>query len=115
MDRAARTLSEVKASPGRGARRLLRFGTGTIELLDESYNANPASMRAMLAVLARTEPAPGGRRLLAMGDMRELGGRADELHAGLADAVAASGAAPGVPRRPAQEAPRAEPDAAQNG
>ncbi len=62
-------------------------------MLDESYNANPASMRAMLAVLARTEPAPGGRRLLAMGDMRELGDRADSFHAALADAVAASGAA----------------------
>jgi len=91
--RAAATLAEVKASPGRGARRWLEFGSGKVELLDESYNANPASMRAMLAVLARTEPAPGGRRLLAMGDMRELGERADELHAGLADAVAASGAA----------------------
>ncbi|HYD06151.1 MAG TPA: UDP-N-acetylmuramoyl-tripeptide--D-alanyl-D-alanine ligase [Reyranella sp.] len=92
LSEAAATLAEVKASPGRGARRWLKFGSGTIELLDESYNANPASMRAMLAVLARTEPAPGGRRLLAMGDMRELGDRADELHAGLADAVAVSGA-----------------------
>jgi UDP-N-acetylmuramoyl-tripeptide--D-alanyl-D-alanine ligase len=91
--KAAATLSEVKASPGRGARRRLRFGAGSVELLDESYNANPASVRAMLAVLARTEPAPGGRRLLAMGDMRELGEFADDLHAGLADAVAASGAA----------------------
>ena len=71
----------------------MRFGGGTIELLDESYNANPASVRAMLAVLARTQPAPGGRRLLAMGDMRELGEGADAYHAGLADAVAASGAA----------------------
>ena len=62
-------------------------------MLDESYNANPASVRAMLAVLARTEPAPGGRRLLALGDMRELGEGADAYHAGLADAVAASGAA----------------------
>ena len=62
-------------------------------LIDDTYNANPASVRAMLAVLARTEPAPGGRRLLAMGDMRELGEHADDLHAGLADAVAASGAA----------------------
>jgi UDP-N-acetylmuramoyl-tripeptide--D-alanyl-D-alanine ligase len=43
--------------------------------------------------LARTTPAPGGRRLLALGDMRELGEYADSLHAGLADAVAASGAA----------------------
>ena len=93
VGRAAATLAEVVASPGRGARRRLKFGAGTIELLDESYNANPASVRAMLAVLARTEPAPGGRRLLAMGDMRELGDGADAYHAGLADAVAASGAA----------------------
>ena len=57
VGKAAATLADVKASPGRGARRLLKFGTGTIELLDESYNANPVSVRAMLAVLARTEPA----------------------------------------------------------
>ena len=92
MMQAAEALAEVKASPGRGARRRLKFGEGAIELLDESYNANPASVKAMLAVLARTEPAPGGRRLLAMGDMRELGEGADAYHAGLADAVAASGA-----------------------
>ena len=90
---AAATLVEVKASVGRGARRRLNFGTGTIELLDESYNANPASVGAMLAVLARTEPGPGGRRILALGDMRELGEGADAYHAGLAEAVAASGAA----------------------
>lgn len=90
--KAATTLAKVEASPGRGARRWLRFGSGTIELLDESYNANPSSVRAMLAVLARTEPAPGGRRLLVLGDMRELGDQADAYHASLADAVAASGA-----------------------
>ncbi len=91
--KAAGVLAEVKASPGRGARRLLKFGAGTIELLDESYNGNPVSMRAMLAVLSRTEPKAGGRRMLALGDMRELGEGADALHADLADAVAASGAA----------------------
>jgi UDP-N-acetylmuramoyl-tripeptide--D-alanyl-D-alanine ligase len=90
---AAATLASVKASPGRGARRMLKFGTGAIELLDESYNANPVSVGAMLAVLARTEPKSGGRRVLALGDMRELGEGADAYHAGLADAVAASGAA----------------------
>jgi UDP-N-acetylmuramoyl-tripeptide--D-alanyl-D-alanine ligase len=90
--RATAVLADLKASPGRGARRVLKLGAGTIELLDESYNANPVSVRAMLAVLARTEPKAGGRRMLALGDMRELGEAADALHAGLADAVAASGA-----------------------
>lgn len=90
---AAATLAGVSASPGRGSRRTLRFGDGTVELLDESYNGNPVSVRAMLAVLARTEPASGGRRLLALGDMRELGEGADAYHAGLAEAVSASGAA----------------------
>ncbi len=93
VSRAATALAGVKALPGRGARRTLKFGDGTIELLDESYNANPVSVKAMLAVLARTEPQPGGRRILALGDMRELGEGADGYHAGLADAVAASGAA----------------------
>ncbi len=92
VEKAAAILGEVKASPGRGARRMLKFGGGTIELLDESYNANPVSVRAMLAVLARTEPQAGGRRVLALGDMRELGEGADDYHAGLAEAVTASGA-----------------------
>jgi UDP-N-acetylmuramoyl-tripeptide--D-alanyl-D-alanine ligase len=91
--KAAMALADLKALPGRGARRRLKFGGGTIELLDESYNGNPVSVGAMLAVLARTEPEGGGRRMLALGDMRELGEQADALHAGLADAVAASGAA----------------------
>ena len=90
--KAAAVLADLAASPGRGARRRLKFGAGTIELLDESYNGNPVSVGAMLAVLARTEPERGGRRMLALGDMRELGEQADALHAGLADAVAASGA-----------------------
>jgi UDP-N-acetylmuramoyl-tripeptide--D-alanyl-D-alanine ligase len=93
VEQAAASLAGITASPGRGARRFLKFGTGTVELLDESYNGNPMSVRAMLAILARTEPAKGGRRLLALGDMRELGEGADAYHAGLADAVSASGAA----------------------
>jgi UDP-N-acetylmuramoyl-tripeptide--D-alanyl-D-alanine ligase len=93
VEQAAASFAGITASPGRGARRFLKFGTGTVELLDESYNGNPMSVRAMLAILARTEPAKGGRRLLALGDMRELGEGADAYHAGLADAVSASGAA----------------------
>lgn len=93
VSQAAAALAGISASPGRGARRVLKFGNGTVELLDESYNGNPVSVRAMLAVLARTEPTKGGRRLLALGDMRELGEGADAYHAGLAEAVSASGAA----------------------
>jgi len=93
LTQAAAALATVSASPGRGARRVLKFGGGTVEFLDESYNANPVSVRAMLAVLARTTPVAGGRRLLVLGDMRELGEGADAYHAGLADAVASSGAA----------------------
>ena len=93
VTQAAASLAGVTALPGRGARRRLAFGGGTVEFLDESYNANPMSVRAMLAVLARIEPGAGGRRLLVLGDMRELGEEADAYHAGLADAVSASGAA----------------------
>jgi UDP-N-acetylmuramyl pentapeptide synthase len=60
---------------------------GSITLIDESYNANPASMRAALQVLA----AAAGRRLAALGDMLELGEHAPRLHAELAEAVVACG------------------------
>ena len=65
---AAATLRGHRCSPGRGARRMLKFGAGTVELLDESYNANPVSMRAMLAVAGAHRARPGGRR--AAGDGR---------------------------------------------
>jgi UDP-N-acetylmuramoyl-tripeptide--D-alanyl-D-alanine ligase len=46
---------------------------GELLLIDESYNANPASVRAALALLARRSPAKGGRRIAVLGDMLELG------------------------------------------
>ena len=57
---------------------------GTAELIDESYNASPASMRAAFAVLAANEPGNGGRRIAVLGDMLELGPASRALHAGLA-------------------------------
>ncbi len=87
--RAAGTLGELRASAGRGERRRIAARGGEALLLDESYNANPASMRAALAVLGQSP----GRRIAVLGDMLELGERADELHAGLADAVDAAGIA----------------------
>jgi UDP-N-acetylmuramoyl-tripeptide--D-alanyl-D-alanine ligase len=67
---------------GRGVRETLAVPGGSIELLDDSYNANPTSMAAALAVLAA---AKGPRRIAFVGDMKELGPQADALHAGLAD------------------------------
>ena len=57
-------------------------------LIDESYNANPASMRAALDMFADTPVGKGGRRIAVLGDMLELGRFSRELHAGLAEARA---------------------------
>lgn len=87
---ALRALAGFGAQPGRGQRLVLGTLDRPLVLIDESYNANAASMRAALEVFAGTA-APGGRKVLVLGDMLELGGEADAQHAGLADAVRASG------------------------
>jgi UDP-N-acetylmuramoyl-tripeptide--D-alanyl-D-alanine ligase len=92
LDATATALAGVSAPAGRGARRRLALDGGAVELVDESYNASPVSVRAMLAVLAATRPGPGGRRILVLGDMLELGADSEALHAGLAPDVEASGA-----------------------
>ena len=84
---AALALAGMEAPKGRGARVRLPVEGGDITLIDESYNANPASMRAALALLAQSEPGFRGRRIAVLGDMRELGPQADDLHRGLAGAV----------------------------
>ena len=72
----------VSAPAGRGARTLLDAPDGHILLIDESYNANPASMRAALAAMATTPRADFPRRIAVLGDMLELGEAAPELHRG---------------------------------
>jgi UDP-N-acetylmuramoyl-tripeptide--D-alanyl-D-alanine ligase len=84
---AAAALSDFSPLKGRGARTRLSFGGGSLELIDESYNANPGSMTAALDVLARTEPGAGGRRIAVLGDMLELGPDAPTLHAGIASDI----------------------------
>ncbi len=84
---AASSLADLRPVAGRGERRRLGLKGGEALLIDESYNANPASMRAALAVLGQ---APG-RRLAVLGDMLELGGQAPDLHAALADPVRTAG------------------------
>jgi UDP-N-acetylmuramoyl-tripeptide--D-alanyl-D-alanine ligase len=63
---------------------------GTAQLIDESYNANPASMRAALAVLGQASVGPRGRRIAILGDMLELGAEGEKLHRDLANAVLAN-------------------------
>ncbi|HLJ63139.1 MAG TPA: UDP-N-acetylmuramoylalanyl-D-glutamyl-2,6-diaminopimelate--D-alanyl-D-alanine ligase [Stellaceae bacterium] len=81
---AAEALATLPPQPGRGSRHRIKAQSGSAELIDESYNASPASMQAAIAVLARAEPGPGGRRIAALGDMLELGLNTSRLHAELA-------------------------------
>jgi UDP-N-acetylmuramoyl-tripeptide--D-alanyl-D-alanine ligase len=76
---------------GRGARIALALPGGPALLIDESYNANPASMRAALALLGEAPVRLRGRRIAVLGDMLELGTRAARLHRELAESVAANG------------------------
>ena len=85
---AGLALAALSDLPGRGARVSLKLPQGSALLIDESYNANPVSMAAALAVLRDT---PGGRRLAVLGAMRELGGETDALHAALAAPIADAG------------------------
>ncbi len=85
--RMARALESFTPITGRGARRGIAVPGGTVLLLDESYNGNPASMRSALEVL-RLQPAK--RRLAVLGDMLELGDMAPAEHRALAADVAAS-------------------------
>jgi UDP-N-acetylmuramoyl-tripeptide--D-alanyl-D-alanine ligase len=86
----AASLREFRPPPGRGARISVNTRDGAFTLIDESYNANPASMRAALSLLGATQPAEGGRRIAVLGDMLELGPTGADLHRDLDEAVAAN-------------------------
>ena len=84
---SALALSQMQAPAGRGARARLSIGGGEVLLIDESYNANPASMRAAISVLGKAPIGPRGRRIAILGDMLELGPGGAELHAALAGSL----------------------------
>ena len=87
-DVAALDVGSWHAPEGRGLRQTVQIDPvedKTVDLIDDAFNANPASMEAAFEVLVKVTPGQGGRRLAILGDMLELGAEEDELHAALAD------------------------------
>ena len=88
---AARALDGLHAQAGRGARTLIAAAGGRMAIIDESYNANPASMRAALATLGLTPRSEFNRRVAVLGDMLELGPEGAKLHQELAEFIDGAG------------------------
>ena len=88
---AGLALSQAQPAAGRGVRHTLTVPNGEATLIDESYNANPASMAAALNVLGQAKIGGQGRRIAVLGDMLELGPTSPDLHRGLIEAVQANG------------------------
>jgi UDP-N-acetylmuramoyl-tripeptide--D-alanyl-D-alanine ligase len=86
--RAGLALADLGGLKGRGQRHCISLDGGELLLIDESYNANPASMAATLKSLGAERDA--ARRIAVLGPMRELGEHGAALHAGLAPAVLAA-------------------------
>ena len=87
---AALALAELQPVAGRGAPIAIELPGGQALVLDESYNANPASVEAALAVLGGSPIGPQGRRIAVLGDMLELGAEGPALHRALAKSVIAN-------------------------
>ena len=90
LDACAAALRRFSPQKGRGERFSVATPDGPATIIDESYNANPASMRAALALLAAAKPGPKGRRIAVIGDMLELGSNAEAMHAELAADLSAN-------------------------
>jgi len=76
----------ARLAPIEGRMRVCR--AGDVQVIDDAYNANPASMRAALAALAEMD---GARRVAVLGEMKELGPIAEREHEALGTAVAQAG------------------------
>jgi UDP-N-acetylmuramoyl-tripeptide--D-alanyl-D-alanine ligase len=82
---AGLALADMGGLKGRGQRHRIAVQGGEILLIDESYNANPASMAATIGSLGAEKGV--ARRIAVLGPMRELGAHLEDLHAGLAPAI----------------------------
>ncbi|MFD2206337.1 UDP-N-acetylmuramoyl-tripeptide--D-alanyl-D-alanine ligase [Kiloniella antarctica] len=92
VSKAAADLSTLHGLAGRGEKTLLALENGdSFELIDDSYNASPVSVRAAINVLANATPRESGRRIVVLGDMLELGSKSRKIHADLAGPINVSG------------------------
>ena len=87
LRKAAMALRKISAAPGRGDTHALKVDGKSITLIDESYNANPTSMRAAFSAAALRP----GRKLALLGDMYELGADELEMHKALAEPLETAG------------------------
>ena len=83
LDNAITAIASLRAGAGRGARVKVSLPNGDAQLIDESYNANPASMAASIGLLGSSPCA--GRRIAVLGEMLELGSDGPALHAQIAE------------------------------
>jgi UDP-N-acetylmuramoyl-tripeptide--D-alanyl-D-alanine ligase len=91
LEAAAAALASFEAPEGRGRRSQFEISGEPILVIDETYNANPASMRAALQVLGSVRAGGFRRRIAVLGDMLELGHASAQFHAELASAIDSNG------------------------
>lgn len=89
LDAAAQALMNVKPPKGRGEIHTVNAEDGAFAIVDETYNASPVAVRAAMDVLKNSSPGRGGRRVVVLGDMLELGDDAEREHLSLANDITA--------------------------
>ncbi len=87
LEKAAAALADVTPTKGRGQFFTVKLEDGSLGVIDETYNASPVAVRAAFDVLAATKPGRGGRRVVVLGDMLELGSRSRDEHMALAEDI----------------------------